>query len=206
MGQSATELKQEIAQTRQNLGETLDAIGDRVSPGRMVERRKNRMVRGFQNVRERVMGTASSMTDSMSSSAHGAVGSIEHSPEMVRERAAGNPMVAGAVAFGVGALVAAAIPPTRMERERASQIGEKLEPMKQEVMDTAKEVAQDLKEPAKEAVSEVRGAASEAAGEVRSTVSPGSGSGSSGGSTSGSTSSTPSPAQAALNRELDPPA
>ena len=67
MGQSATELKQEIAQTRQNLGETLDAIGDRVSPGRMVERRKNRMTRGFQNVRERVMGTASSMTDSVSS-------------------------------------------------------------------------------------------------------------------------------------------
>ena len=55
MGQSATELKQEIAQTRQNLGETLDAIGDRVSPGRMVERRKNRMARGFQNVRDRVI-------------------------------------------------------------------------------------------------------------------------------------------------------
>ena len=202
MGQSATELKQEIAQTRQNLGETLDAIGDRVSPGRMVERRKNRMTRGFQNVRDRVMGTASSMTDSVSSSAHGAVEQIEHSPEMVRERTAGSPMVAGAVAFGIGALVAAAIPPTRMERERADQIGEKLEPVKQEVMSAAREVAEDLKEPAKQAAAEVKDAASDAAGEVRSTVNPSS----SAGASSAGTASTPSPAQAALNRELDPPA
>ena len=33
MGQSAEELRQEIAGTRADLGDTLDAIGDRVSPG-----------------------------------------------------------------------------------------------------------------------------------------------------------------------------
>ena len=45
MGQSAEELRYEIADTRAELGQTLDAIGDRVSPGRMIERRKNRFVR-----------------------------------------------------------------------------------------------------------------------------------------------------------------
>ena len=41
MGQSADELRHDIEATRGQLGETLDAIGDRVSPGRMIERRKN---------------------------------------------------------------------------------------------------------------------------------------------------------------------
>ena len=58
MGQDADQLKREIEDTRGELGGTLDAIGDRLSPGRMVERRKNRMMNGLHNVRDRVMGTA----------------------------------------------------------------------------------------------------------------------------------------------------
>ena len=42
MGQTAEQLKEQIAGTRDDLSETLDAIGDRVSPGRVIERRKNR--------------------------------------------------------------------------------------------------------------------------------------------------------------------
>ena len=36
MGTSAEELRRDIAQTREDLGETIDAIGDRVSPGRVM--------------------------------------------------------------------------------------------------------------------------------------------------------------------------
>ena len=42
MGQSAEELRREIEETRDNLTGTVDAIGDRVSPGRIVERKTNR--------------------------------------------------------------------------------------------------------------------------------------------------------------------
>ena len=58
MGQSTYELRRDIEQTRADLGETLDAIGDRVSPGRMIERRKNRMTSGIRSFKDRVMGTA----------------------------------------------------------------------------------------------------------------------------------------------------
>ena len=47
MGQSPEELKQDVESTRADLSDTLDAIGDRVSPGRMIERRKNRMRQGL---------------------------------------------------------------------------------------------------------------------------------------------------------------
>jgi hypothetical protein len=220
MGQSATELRYEIAQTRQQMGETMDAIGDHVSPGRMMERRKNRMARGFQSVRDRVMGSASSTGHSMSSSAHGAMESIEHSPEMVRERTAGSPLVAGAVAFGIGALVAAAIPPSRKEQEHAGELAERLQPVKDELMGAARGVAEDLREPAKEAVDEVKGAASSAAEDVKGTAKGNAeavtgsstgrtaGSGTTGTGTTGTGSSgtrTPSASQARRNRETDLP-
>ncbi len=59
MGQNADELRRNIETTRENLGETVEAIGDRVSPGRMIGRRKNRVMTNFRNIRERVMGSAS---------------------------------------------------------------------------------------------------------------------------------------------------
>ena len=59
MGQNADELRRNIETTRENLGETVEAIGDRVSPGRMIERRKNRVMTNFRNIRERVLGSAS---------------------------------------------------------------------------------------------------------------------------------------------------
>jgi len=49
MGQNADELRRNIETTRENLGETVEAIGDRVSPGRMIERRKNRVMTNFRN-------------------------------------------------------------------------------------------------------------------------------------------------------------
>ena len=50
MGQSAEELRRDIEQTRNGLGNTMEAIGDRVSPSRMMERRKNRFRNGVQHV------------------------------------------------------------------------------------------------------------------------------------------------------------
>ena len=73
MGQSTEELRREIEYTRDDLGQTLDAIGDRVSPGRIVERRKNRVVNGLSSVRDRVMGTASDAGNSIGDTAGGTV-------------------------------------------------------------------------------------------------------------------------------------
>ena len=61
MGQSTEELKRDIEHTRADMSGTLDAIEDRVSPGRMIQRRKNRITGSVHALRERVMGAASEM-------------------------------------------------------------------------------------------------------------------------------------------------
>ena len=54
MGQDADELRRDIERTRVDLGGTLDAIGDRVSPSRMVERRTNRMRETVRSIHRRI--------------------------------------------------------------------------------------------------------------------------------------------------------
>ena len=119
MGQNADELRQDIEQTRDGLSDTLDAIGDRVSPGRMIERRKNRAVQGIQSLRDRVMGSASDATDSVSDATGSAVDTIKDAPDAVRHQTQGSPVAAGAIAFGVGFLIAAIFPPSQPEQQVA---------------------------------------------------------------------------------------
>ena len=166
MGQDTEELKREIERTRDDLGGTLDAIGDRVSPGRIVERKKNRLKNSVQSARDRVMGPMHAGTHGVSATAHDAaqsmhdatgtaVDAVKHTPEMARERTEGSPMVAGALAFGVGFLVAAAFPPSRSEREMGPAVLDKIEPVKQELAATGSALAHDLEEPARQAASDL---------------------------------------------------
>jgi ElaB/YqjD/DUF883 family membrane-anchored ribosome-binding protein len=170
MGQDADQLKREIEDTRGELGGTLDAIGDRLSPGRMVERRKNRMINGLHNVRDRVMGTASesgsAVGHAVADATGGAVDSLKDTPDTVRRQTQGNPLAAGAVAVGVGVLLASIFPASDQERRAAEQLMDKAEPLKDELKQAGQEMAEHLKEPALEAVQQLKGAASESADEI----------------------------------------
>jgi ElaB/YqjD/DUF883 family membrane-anchored ribosome-binding protein len=181
MGQSAEELRYEIADTRAELGQTLDAIGDRVSPGRVLERRKNRFVIGMRSAKERIMGTASDAGHAVSDRVQGvgegisdttgsAVDTVRNAPQAARQQTQGNPMMAGAVAFGVGFLVAAAFPPSRTEEQLAEQAMDKAEPIKQQLMESGQEVAEHLKESATGAVGQVKQTATEGAEQVAETA------------------------------------
>jgi len=181
MGQSAEELRRDIERTREGLGDTLDAIGDRVSPGRIMERKKNRFTSGVRTARERVMGTVSDTThavtgrvsDSVHTVGDGAHGALDHVKEMpgtVREQAQGAPVVAGAIAFGVGFLIAAAFPASQAEREAGAKVMEKVEPLKGELTSAGKEMAEHLKQPAMDAANQVKDAAKESAQSVTETA------------------------------------
>ena len=177
MGQSAEELKRDIERTREGLGETLDAIGDRVSPGRMIERRKNRVTSGVRDLRDRVMGTATRTGHALAERAHdvgdgvsSAAGSVQELSDAMRHRTQGAPVMAGAIAFGVGFLVAAAFPASRTEREAGAKVLDKVEPLKSELTATGKELAEHLKEPALEAANEVKDAARDSAQAVTETA------------------------------------
>lgn len=161
MGQSADELRHDIEATRGQLGETLDAIGDRVSPGRMIERRKNRVVGGLQDIRDRVMGSASEVQSTVTEGTAGAVDTLKGAPEALRGQTQGNPLAAGAIAFGVGVLLASVFPASEREKQAADQLMDKVEPLKEELTQTGREMAEHLKEPALEAVEHVKDTATE---------------------------------------------
>lgn len=166
MGQDADELRRDIERTRDDLGGTLDAIGDRVSPSRMVERRKNRMRETIRSVQSRVMGSVHDGTQAVESATGSAVDSVRHAPQSVERRTEGAPMVAGAIAFGVGFLAAAAFPPSRREQQMAPAVLDKVEPIKDEVVAGATQMAQHLQEPAMDAAAEVGERVKEGAREV----------------------------------------
>ena len=177
MGQRAEELRQEIEGTRAELSGTLDAIGDRVSPGRIVDRRRAKMRLGMERVRERLMGTAQGVGDQITSSAQAVTGggaerlssaadSVNAAPDSLRVRTQGSPIVVGLLAFGGGVLVASLLPVSEKEKEAGSQLADRAQPIKDELAKAGQEVVENLKEPALAAVEEVKGAAQEGAHEV----------------------------------------
>ena len=104
MAQSPEELRRDIERSRAHLGETLEAIGDRVSPGRNVERRTERVRGRFRSMKDAVMGTAhgsyeavgdraASVTGSAQSTAQGALDVAGNAVEQVREAPQAVPVV-----------------------------------------------------------------------------------------------------------------
>lgn len=170
MGQNPDELRRDIEQIRDGLGDTLDAIGDRVSPGRVLERRKNRAVQGIQSVRDRVMGTASDATSSLGTTTGSAMDTVRDAPNAVRHQTQGSPVAAGAVAFGVGFLAAAIFPPSRSEQHAVQGLMDKAEPLKDELTAAAKDVAQNVKGAAQDAVEDVKSVAADSKQAVTESV------------------------------------
>jgi hypothetical protein len=181
MGQDTEQLKRDIEGTRSDMSATLDAIGDRVSPGRVVERNKNKVIVGARSLKDRVMGTASetqehladtaqSARDALSGAASQATDAVKHMPDAVVHHTEGAPMVAGAIAFGVGFLIAASMPSSQAEVTASAKLLESLEPIKQDLTETAHDMAEHLKEPAIEAAQSVKDAAAEGAHAVADTA------------------------------------
>ncbi len=179
MVERSTELRHDIEDTRDHLGDTLEAIGDRVSPGRVVERRWNRARSSVTNVRERVMGRSSdsagalkgrvsgateAVSGTVSDSASTVTDAVRHAPQSLQESTQGSPLLAGGIAFGVGFLIASLTPPSEAEKSMAGAIAE---PLKQELTDIGHEVGDTAQGTAKEAVAATKEATSGAADEVK---------------------------------------
>jgi len=165
MGQEPEELRRDIERRREDLGDTIDAIGDRVSPGRIIERRRNRMTESVRSLKDRVMGSVSHGGDVVGDAA----GTVrDHvGPGAVRDQTAGSPLGAGLVAFGIGFLVAAALPATDPEAAAARKAQDALEPAKEALTDAARHVAADVKAEATTAVQDVKESATQSVDNVK---------------------------------------
>jgi ElaB/YqjD/DUF883 family membrane-anchored ribosome-binding protein len=163
----------DIEATRADLSRNLDELSDKVSPQRVVQRRKDAARQSLTSVKEKVMGSSPNASgkasptkaaDSVKGSARSAVGTVESATT-------GNPLVAGAVAFGAGMLISALIPASRSEAQAAQRVVGAAKEHGQPLIDQAKsvgqDIGQDLGESAKQAAQEVKASAQDSAATIK---------------------------------------
>ena len=161
-----------------DLDTTLDALGERVSPRRIAQRRKaavrTRVSRGRTAVMGSAQGTGSSAPgqarhakDSVQQTAGQAAEKVRETPDMIQQQTQGNPLAAGLVAFGAGMLLATLFPPTEAEQRAASAIQERAEPLKDQAMEAGREMKDHLQQSAQESAQQVKETAQGAAQEVK---------------------------------------
>lgn len=181
-------IRRDIADTRGEMEGTLEAINDRVNPQRVYERRSGRARNRWQSLRSSVMGSSdsssSSTWSSSSSSRTSSSGSggpdvsgrtqqakqaISDAPDQMERKARGNPLAAGLIAFGLGALVGSALPESDAERAAAREAADRLdlEGTKQRLTEHARDVQASVQGQARDAAQDVKGSAQDAAQDVK---------------------------------------
>jgi ElaB/YqjD/DUF883 family membrane-anchored ribosome-binding protein len=161
-------IRANIERTRGALGSDVDALADKVTPSKVVEREKAKLRNQVGSVRDRVFGAADDVKGSASSHLNEAGESVSGAAHTAVAKAQGAPLAVGLIAFGVGALVASLLPTSTKEKELASQVKKAAQPLVSEAGDVAKEVADNLRGPAMDAADAVRSQAMDAADTVKS--------------------------------------
>ena len=192
MDQDTEQLRAEIDQQRAAISSTVDQIENRVSPSRIVARRQDSVRRTFTNWKDTIFGNDEpdypgypgyrSSSEALGyDSRAGEAGSLEAArdrassamstvsgmPETARRQAQGNPVVAGAIALGVGWLIGSLMPQSEKERELARRMEPKLAEVASTVKAEGQQMASDLQEPAQDAVEQIKEAGREATTEVK---------------------------------------
>jgi hypothetical protein len=155
--QDPERLRRDIAATRADMDRTLAELEDRVSPSRIRERQTEKVRTRWNDVRTAVMGQANEAGERTSGMAHGAQEALQHAPDRVEDAARGNPLAAGLIAFGLGALAGSLFPATGPERRAASQLRDEFEePARASLQEAADEVRSELQEHAQHAVEDTK--------------------------------------------------
>ena len=155
-------VRSEIDDTRDRLGQTVEAIGDRVIPGRIIERKKETTANSLRGLRDRIMGTAHDARDQLADSAGTTVDHLREAPESLAHRTEGSPLAAGGVAFAIGLLAAAVWRPTAPERQVVEKVADAAPELTAEVAQLGREVADSVKEQAVGAAEEIKASVTDA--------------------------------------------
>lgn len=170
------EIRRDIERTRAELSDNVNALEDRSNPGNIARSQVDKVKGGVNDIKERVFGSPYDPTDSgavgdmgdqVSGAVHDARDAVADAPQQVKRRTRGNPIAAGLIAAGVGALIGGLIPSSRAEQEAAQKVKEAAEPLTDEVKGMAQEARDHLQPMAQEAADEVRLTAEDAAGTVK---------------------------------------
>jgi hypothetical protein len=192
MSTDPDQIRSEIDQTQRELSADVDALTEKLSPQRMVERRVRRSRTAMTNMKDRIMGStsdayqtagstasgvgenvsarASAARDTVVGTASSAVDTVRSAPDTARRSTQGNPLAAGLIAFGAGWLLSALLPASEPEQQVASQVKdfavEQGRPVAEQLGQAGQQAAQELRESAQQRAETVKETATDAASTV----------------------------------------
>jgi hypothetical protein len=175
MGEDTEGLRRDIEDTREELSRDVDALTEKVSPSRIVDRGIERTKGRLSGMKDRVMGTTEDTVGSVRGGVSSAGSTVSDTAsgaaDTVKQKTQGNPLAAGLIAFGVGWLVSSLVPASEKEAEIAGKAvdaaKEKGKPLAQEAADVGAQIGQELKGRAQEAAESVKSTATGAASTVK---------------------------------------
>jgi hypothetical protein len=157
MGQEPDAIRQDIEQTRADLGETVEAVGYKAD---VPSRTKDAVSDKVENMKSKVSDTATRAKEAVTGAADRASdatpsrGQVKQTTRRAAGMARENPLGLAIGATALGFLAGLAVPSTRVEDERlgrvSDQVMDKVKETGQEALDRGKQVAQEVASTAAE--------------------------------------------------------
>lgn len=151
MGQDPAAIRQEIEQTRERMGDTVDALGYKAD---VPSRAKDSITGKVQSVKTKITGAGSRVSDATPSS-----DDVKQAGQRAVGVAQENPLGLAIGAAAVGFIAGLLIPSTKVEDERlgpvADQVKEQARQTGQEALEHGKQIAQDTAQTAAQKAQEV---------------------------------------------------
>jgi hypothetical protein len=142
VGQDPSAIRQDIEQTRAEMGDTVEAIGYKTD---VKSRAKESVQNKIGGVRERITGAKDTVGDKTPST-----GDVKEGAQRATGVAQSNPIGLGVAAIAGGFLLGMVIPSTNVENEK---LGPKADELKHQAKETASEAVDRGKQVAQEAAS-----------------------------------------------------
>ena len=163
MGQDPDAIRREIEQTRERMGETVEALGYKAD---VPTRTKEKVTGTVSGVKDKIIGTAGSVNEATPST-----GDVKQAAQKGASVAQENPLGLAIGSIAVGFLAGMLIPTTNVENEKigpmADQVKDQVQSTAQEALEHGKQVAQEV---ASTATEQVQQAAQQVTSEVKDTA------------------------------------
>ena len=174
------EIRRDIENTRAELSDNVNALEVRGNPANIARGQVDKVKGRVNDLKENVFGSpddpsddgmAGEAADRISGAVDDTRQAVANAPRQVKNRTRGNPIAAGLIAAGVGALIGGLIPTSRVEQQTAQDLKEAAEPLAEEVKGMAQDAAQRLQPKAQEAAESVGQVAMDAVDTVKAEAS-----------------------------------
>ncbi len=151
MGQDPDAIRREIEQTRERMGETVEALGYKAD---VPTRTKEKVTGTVSGVKDKIIGTAGSVNEATPST-----GDVKQAAQRGASVAQENPLGLAIGSIAIGFLAGMLIPTTNVENEKlgpmADQVKDQVQSTASEALEHGKQVAQDVASTAQESVQQV---------------------------------------------------